>query len=154
LRGKIYDLYLREQLRDWEKQPLYIADEWTAYINGTIASLEYAKAGQSVGNGNHCLRFTAESGVYSLTLAMIVAIHKNQRSARYDDQQFRAFMMYNADRMLSLFEEARPHRAIQGGDPYGYWRTFQTDASNDTATLRGWLRWYFGAEWTKAKLGF
>jgi hypothetical protein len=63
-------------------------------------------------------------------------------------------MMYNCERMMKLFNEAKQHRGITGGDPYGYWQTFTTGGANDIATLRGWLRWYFGPEWTKAQLGF
>lgn len=35
IRGGIYDLYLVEQARWWNDSPLYVCDEWTAYLNGT-----------------------------------------------------------------------------------------------------------------------
>jgi hypothetical protein len=36
-RGPIFDLYLVKQRRDWDKQPLYLLDEWNAYVHGTMA---------------------------------------------------------------------------------------------------------------------
>jgi hypothetical protein len=36
-RGQIYDLYMVKQRKDWNKSPIYLADEWTAYVHGALA---------------------------------------------------------------------------------------------------------------------
>jgi hypothetical protein len=36
-RGKIFDLYLVKQRKDWNSSSAYLLDEWNAYIHGAIA---------------------------------------------------------------------------------------------------------------------
>lgn len=36
-RGPIFDLYLVQQRRDWDREPLYLLDEWNAYVHGSLA---------------------------------------------------------------------------------------------------------------------
>lgn len=40
LRNENYQLYFVEQARYWDDSPLYILDEWSAYINGSTAAVE------------------------------------------------------------------------------------------------------------------
>lgn len=37
LRGSCYKLYLIDQQKDWNKQPSYLFDEWSSYINGSAS---------------------------------------------------------------------------------------------------------------------
>lgn len=41
LRDEFYDLYLIKSQKDWENQPLYVYDEFSAYITGSITAKEY-----------------------------------------------------------------------------------------------------------------
>lgn len=36
-RGQIYNLYMVQQRKDWNNSPIYLADEWTAYVHGSLA---------------------------------------------------------------------------------------------------------------------
>jgi hypothetical protein len=36
-RGPIFDLYLVKQRKDWDREPLYLLDEWNCYVHGTVA---------------------------------------------------------------------------------------------------------------------
>ena len=36
-RGQIFQLYMVDQRRDWDREPIYLVEEWTAYIHGTFA---------------------------------------------------------------------------------------------------------------------
>ena len=40
LQGMSYKLYLQDQQRYWEDSPLYVLDEWSAYLNGLQCGLE------------------------------------------------------------------------------------------------------------------
>jgi hypothetical protein len=44
-RGKVYDLYMIQQRKDWNKSPIYILDETVAYYTGCVAhkQLGYGK---------------------------------------------------------------------------------------------------------------
>jgi len=35
-RGKIFPLYMVEQRRYWDKEPIYLCEEWVGYVQGTI----------------------------------------------------------------------------------------------------------------------
>lgn len=39
-RGVSFNLYLVQQAGQWNEQPLYVLDEWTAYVNGAVVGLE------------------------------------------------------------------------------------------------------------------
>src|SRR6202011_4236139 len=39
-RGGRYKLYLVTQCKDWNREPLYVWDEWVAYNNGTTTGIE------------------------------------------------------------------------------------------------------------------
>ena len=36
-RGPIFQLYMVDQRKDWNKSPAYLLDEWNSYVHGTIA---------------------------------------------------------------------------------------------------------------------
>jgi len=42
-RGPVFGLYLVQSRGDWNDQPLYILDELSAYVNGSVARLEYGE---------------------------------------------------------------------------------------------------------------
>jgi hypothetical protein len=46
MRGKVYDLYLIKAQKWWNKHPSYIFDEFTAYINGSLAREYYGIKGR------------------------------------------------------------------------------------------------------------
>jgi len=42
-RGPVFGLYLVQSRGDWNNEPLYILDELSAYVNGSVARLEYGE---------------------------------------------------------------------------------------------------------------
>jgi hypothetical protein len=36
-RGQVFDLYMVKQRADWNAEPLYLLDEWNAYVHGSLA---------------------------------------------------------------------------------------------------------------------
>jgi hypothetical protein len=122
LRGARYQLYLVKQRRDWNRDPLYVWDEWVAYNNGTTTAIE--EGGRS-GKGTTddavaCLEFSG----YALT----VAAAARQKGVPVS-QQFREFLAWELRRSLSLYARAialpafawhdrRLERLWRGGDPF------------------------------------
>lgn len=47
-RGRVYGLYLVEASRHWNGSPLYVLDECTAYVNGSLAGLELGLKARSL----------------------------------------------------------------------------------------------------------
>lgn len=135
LRGPVYSLYLVQQAQSWGDTPLYIMDEGIAYQNGSACRLDLG-----IQERSETVSQMMEFVVYGTTLAMII---KKQDSS-YDDQQFKAFLMWFIERAFNIYkgeERAKP-----------YLEAFKT--SNDATSLREFAKSYYGEEWTKIILGF
>lgn len=168
LRGPSYELYLVEQAVEWNNRPLYIFDEWTAYINGTETGRELNHQGWY-----YELLQAHNFNVYSMYLAKAV----KETCPDYDCTQMKAFMMWNIERtfrlaepfdgkvlMLSWPEEAsnthlHSHDIPHGGDDtdpirsaIDYVQKVQT--SSEAEEIRIFARNYFGTEWCKRVYGF
>ena len=104
LRGPSYQLYLVQQRRDWNNEPLYLMDEWTAYTNGTECGRELNAQGWDFE-----LLQAHNFNVYCLYLAKAI----QERCPDYDDKQFKAYLMWNMARVFRLTEgsiTSRPAR--------------------------------------------
>ena len=49
-RGSLYALYLVQQQRDWNNEPLYICDELSAYTNGAAVGIELSHRSRAAGS--------------------------------------------------------------------------------------------------------
>lgn len=70
LRGDRFSTYITGQ-RAWDDQPLYIFDEWSAYINGAKCGIDMAKRGETIEHTD-LMRGPIEFACYSLGLMSIV----------------------------------------------------------------------------------
>ena len=153
LRGRIYQLYMVEQARVWDKQPLNIVDEWTAYVNGSFQTLENIHKGRGAGDGKYDALMSLETGVYTLVVARAIAMGLHDGTLTYDDNQFRYYVAWHWWRTRKLVERAERAPTAMGGNPKGYIRTFQRSRDPAVANLRDWTQVYFGKEWCRAILG-
>jgi hypothetical protein len=121
LRGTRYQLYLVRQRRDWERDPLYVWDEWVAYDNGTTTGIEEsARAG--TGASDDAVACLEMSG-YALAVAAA------RRKGVPLSEQFREFLAWELRRSLGLYAKAmtlpafawpdrRLERSWRAGDPF------------------------------------
>jgi len=99
LRGGVWSLYMAGQT-EWDDRPLYILDEWIAYINGAIAGQELKAMGRT-GNRvidadiRHCVEF---SGYASALMQAVDRLDPNYP----DRERLEAFVAYNLKRTLAL----------------------------------------------------
>jgi hypothetical protein len=122
LRGTRYDLYLVRQRREWNRDPLYVWDEWVAYDNGTTTGIEEVGRAQ-VGMSDDAIACIELSG-YALAVAAAA-----RRKGAPVSEQFREFLAWELRRSLRLYARAmtlpafawpdrRLERAWRGGDPF------------------------------------
>ena len=106
LRGDRFALYVENQ-KEWEDTPLYIFDEWVAYVNGSEVVLEEAAKKKPAGRSNEIFA-CAEFAVYATALGMAVEKH----DARYftDNDQFRAFLAWHVQRSLATYRKGAAQR--------------------------------------------
>jgi hypothetical protein len=124
LRGDVYNLYLVQAQSDWNEQPSYVFDEWSAYINGSDCRFQ-----RGVQDRGETVQYMAEFSVYSICVAA---------AAKSADQQLRLFLMYQLERCKRLSSTAFDSLRLAG----------------DAEGLRQFCRSYFGVEFTNSTLGF
>ena len=99
LRGDVFGLYMSGQ-GAWDRQPLYILDEWVAYINGGTVGIELM-AGGGVGSRSleHDIRHAIEFSGYAS--ALLTAI--DAQDPGYPDRAALAdFVAWNVKRSIGL----------------------------------------------------
>lgn len=101
LRGYRYPLYFVEQLKYWDEQPLYIYDEWAAYICGGETAVDDHKRG--IGRTDEdsvsgCLEF----GVYAIA-TYLTALERDPDH----DPQLKAVLAFNLVRAEAAFSAGR-----------------------------------------------
>jgi hypothetical protein len=122
LRGTRYQTYLISQRRDWDRDPLYVWDEWVAYDNGTTTGIELGGRSQP-GSSDDAVACIELSG-YALAVAA-AARHKGVPVS----DQFREFLAWELRRSLRLYGQAmaipafswpdrRLERSWRGGDSF------------------------------------
>ena len=94
LRSYRYELYFVKQQKDWNKFPLYVFDEWTAYTNGAAAGLELSKGGSDAMMG--AIEFSAYA------LAFVLACEKHDPQF-LEDKQFSEFLASELQRSLGVY---------------------------------------------------
>jgi hypothetical protein len=122
LRGSRYSTYLVKQRRDWDRDPLYVWDEWVAYNNGTTTGIE-EKGRSAQGASDDAIACIELSG-YALAVAAAA-----RRKGVPVSEQFREFLAWELRRSLGLYAQAlalpafswpdrRLERAWREGDPF------------------------------------
>ena len=100
LRGYRYKLYFVDQLRDWDDRPLYVFDEWTAYICGgesAVSDLEKKNIKADSDAVSGCLEFS----IY----AVAVYLTAKERDPEYlaSKPQMKSVLYYNLTRAETAF---------------------------------------------------
>jgi hypothetical protein len=93
-RGDIFDLYLVKQRGDWDREPLYLLDEWNAYVHGTLTRRQ---TGQ--GNRQETERYASEMERYCRWLVKAV---ERFDPAYPELNRLRAFVEWEADRFAAI----------------------------------------------------
>jgi hypothetical protein len=121
-RGTRYNTYLVSQRRDWDRDPLYVWDEWVAYDNGASTAVEEGVrpgAGMS-DDAVACLELS--------TYALGVAAAARRKGVQVSGQ-FREFLAWELRRSADLYARAlalpafawpdrRLERLWRAGDPF------------------------------------
>ncbi len=100
-RGRIFQLYMVDQRRDWDREPIYIAEEWTCYIHGTLARRQLGLA----------RREETESHALELEryCRAMLALAKRKDPTYPDAEKLAAFIEWNSER-FRRFQKVEPVR--------------------------------------------
>jgi hypothetical protein len=95
-----FQLYIENQ-GDWNEQPLYIFDEWVAYVMGSKVGIERKESFGTVDGVYGPLEFS----FFSIALAM--AVEEHDPVYWKENQQFRKFLIWHLKEALKVFKQGR-----------------------------------------------
>ena len=138
VRGYRYNTYITGA-REWDKQPLYIIDEWCAYINGALVGID------DVNNGRYRSGWTdGVSGCLELSLygvALCMAIERYDNNYWNENEQFRAFIKWNLQRAYNTYEIGKDYKEFKWKKQEEFLQKFRT--SKETKDMRDFIADYF-----------
>lgn len=149
LKGSRFDLYVAGQ-KEWDDRPLYVFDEWTAYINGGAVAVDLADKEQWGGGNIDGVRGIIEFNVYAIATAM--AVKAGDPSYFKDYKQFREFIAYNMRRGMVIYNKGSKMPYFEGFGQDEFMTALRTSA--EAEALRTFAKEFFGTEWCKEVLGF
>jgi hypothetical protein len=104
LRGYRYKLYFVDQLRDWDDTPLYVLDEWTAYICGgesAVSDFQTRGIKDEFDSVSGCLEFS----IYAVSTYLTAKERVPDYVASHP--QFRSVLRHNLRRAEDAYEAGR-----------------------------------------------
>ncbi len=148
LQGFRFSTYITGQ-SDWDDMPTYVFDEWVAYTNGTACGVDRVQEGMW-NDGWRDQSGNLEFVAYGMATGWAVQSKDPSYFANYP--QFRAFIKWQTERSMKLYQQAQAMPEFQASDVAQYYQKMQT--ASDAESWRQFVRSGFGADWAKTVMGF
>ncbi|MCB9550213.1 MAG: hypothetical protein H6706_30830 [Myxococcales bacterium] len=145
LRGSRYATYITGQ-QAWDDTPLYIWDEWNAYVNGGAAGVDLVNGGQWNRGWRDGVAGVLEFTVYAIAVAM--AVEEGDPGYFQENRQFREFLAWNTRRAMEVFRAGKDLEAFRWDRQDAYYEALRT--APDAEAFRAFCRRFFGAAWADA----
>ncbi len=149
LRWSRYSTYI-SGASAWDDTPLYVWDEWNAYVNGAEVGIERATTGLWTSGWRGTVDGVIEFVVYGVAVAMAAEAREPGYFTR--EPNFLRFLAFELERSMTLFRQGQTISVMQWADQDAYYERLRT--STEAAAMRDWIRARFGAEWTSRVMGF
>jgi len=149
LRGPRYQLYLVQQTA-WDDTPLYVFDEWNAYINGAEVAIDQVTNGLYTAGWTDAVMGPLEFTAYAIATAKTISELDPQYFA--SNVQFKRFTAWNIKRAMGLYEQGRVMSQFMWADQDAYAVKLRTGA--EAEPLRQFARATWGTAWCQTILGF
>jgi hypothetical protein len=133
---------------DWDDTPLYLWDEWNAYVNGAEVGVNRVQEGLWT-EGWRDQSGNLEFVVYALAVGLCVSELDPDYLASYP--QFSVFLRWNTERAMALHHAAQAMPEFEAATVAAYHDTLKT--SPDAEPLRQFARDTFGDAWAADVLG-
>lgn len=139
LRGSRYGLYITGQV-EWDDTPLYIWDEWNAYVNGGAVGTDLVKRGLWKYGWRDGVNGQLEFAVYAVAVAM--AVEKADATYLTTNEQFREFLAWNLRRTFTIYREGAVMKDFAWKEQDAYYDRLKTSA--DAEAWRAFVKKFFG----------
>lgn len=144
LHGFRYPTYVAGQ-QAWDDRPLYIFDEWVAYVNGASVNVEDALKKRHKGDWSDAVSGPLEFSVYSVAVAM--AVEKHDPEYWRTNKQFKNFIHWHLKRSYDVFMSGRDLKEFKYDKQEKYLEALRT--SDDAKDMRAFIEKHFGGIWLK-----
>lgn len=131
----------------WDDTPLYLVDEWCAYMNGAETAIEDYKNNKHDGTKYDAVKGVMEFSVYCTALCM--AIKDKDPEYWENNIKFKEFIKQQLIRSHSIFNEGMKIDLFQGYKQDQYIDRLNNDPSCES--LRKFLREEFGGVWVSTQ---
>ncbi len=148
LRGYRFSLYITGQTA-WDDTPLYIVDEWVAYVNGGAVGVDLVNRGLFKDQPSDGVSGALEFTVYALGLAL--AIEKHDPSYLATNTQFREFFAWQTERAMKVFRAGKDMAQLPSSQQAQMYKNLQTHP--DAAPMRALLAKLYGQAFADEVLG-
>jgi len=140
-------LYINGQ-RAFEKQPLYIMDEWTSYTNGGKAGNDLAQQGKWNEGSRDAVAGQLEFTAYSFALGM--AVEKQDPEYFKNNKQFKNFLGWHGLHSMDSFRTGAANPEFQNRRQDRFLENFRK--SPDAAPLRDFIKRNYGEDYMRRLL--
>lgn len=144
LRGSRYSLYISGQT-EWDDTPLYVWDEWNAYVNGGVVGTDLVERGLWKSGWRDGVNGQLEFAVYAVAVAM--AVQKGDPTYLSNNEQFREFLAWNLRRTMEIYRKGSVMKDFAWKDQDAYLEKLKT--SGDAETWRTFVKNFFGEPFYK-----
>lgn len=139
MRGPSYQLYLINHDPGWSKCPLYLCDEFSAYLNGATCGFE--------GDFNGCDFELLQSANFSIYCTYL-AKKASEDCPGYDHKQLKNFLKYQIERVKNL-ASSNSEKTKQANE-----YLLKAATVPECEPMRTFARSYYGDSWCKINFGF
>jgi hypothetical protein len=140
LRGMRYDLYFVQQLRHWNEEPLYIAEELNCYTMGGSCALDDRQAGRSL-DRTDAVAGALEFAVY--TAALVMCVEQEAQSYWEANADFHEAMKHLIRQGLLTYYAGRDQPEWQSQISHRFWRAYAE--TSDGKRFQSYIRNYVDA---------
>lgn len=152
LRKSRYQLYLVSQATSWNADPLYLYDEWNAYVNGATTGVELGQKSKAVFEDPTVSKTDAVLGCLEFNVyALYTCMAAKELDKTYDFKQLLEFTAWNSRRSMKVYHDGYKQEAYNWDD-HEYLKFLQT--SDDAAKMRAFVIETWGATWANEVFGF
>lgn len=152
LRGDLYDLYLVRNGGNARVDPLYLFDEWTAYINDVTIAVDQLDQGKPLNPFSPSAIQTKTAGnvlefmFYGFAVGMAVQKHDPGYYSSEEGKRLRDFITLNAERSLDAYARALRWEELSRGDTRHAELTRRFRSASDTSEMRAWVKRELGVD--------
>jgi len=138
VRGYRYSTYVTGAT-EWDNQPLYLVDEWSAYINGAMVGIDDVNNNRYTDGWTDGVSGCLELSLYCVALSM--AIEEYDKEYWNNNDHFKSFMKWNLQRAYNTYIIGKDYPQFKWDKQEEFFRRFRESPS--TKKMRDFITEHF-----------